>query len=124
VKAYVVAEPFEGLSIVIFAKSNVVARREGANELGIEFNEVDYCHRAPGLDGYFPGPIPRKVLMYDLNWWLECYCCDAHLGSEDNPLWVDGNPYCPTVCGPDYPSFWRRLKARLFASLSGSKEKP
>jgi hypothetical protein len=68
-------------SVIVFAHHNVVARREGANELDCGFNEVDYCKRSPEFDAYAPGPVPPLVAI-EHGWWFECSCCGRKVDSD------------------------------------------
>ena len=65
-KAYSVQGDEHGC--VVFAEHNVVARREGANELNIEFGDVESCRRAPQFDQYADaGKVPVQALL-DAGW--------------------------------------------------------
>ena len=67
----------EGHSVVVFAKHNASARREGANELNIGFESVDSCRRAPCFDCYADrGSVPTALLI-EHGWWFECCHCYA-----------------------------------------------
>jgi hypothetical protein len=83
--------------VIEFATSGVAARRQGANELNIEFADVESCRRMPALDGYAgrPGGLPWRVLVEDHGWSQECgHCqrlvCGDHLGR----VWVADQVYC------------------------------
>jgi hypothetical protein len=89
-KAYHVGEGSEGEHVITFATSSAQARREGGNELGLEFNEVSFCRRAPWADEFAGQPfIPAKA-YHDQGWWLYCNNCETQLyeDAEDD----DGNP--------------------------------
>lgn len=74
-KAYQVTEPEEGNAVIVFAEKNVVARRNGANELDIDFTEVESCVRKPQFDEFAAaGEVPVKALLAD-GWWFECGNC-------------------------------------------------
>jgi hypothetical protein len=79
-KAYTVHDGGDH-SVIVFALHNVVARREGANELDCGFNEVDYCTRSPEFDQYAPGPVPPLVAI-EHGWWFECSCCGRKVDSD------------------------------------------
>lgn len=82
-KAYMVREPDEGSCCIVFATSSVVARREGANELNIDFAEVDSCTRARWADSYAPGPVPIKAMIEVGNWRYGCQCgCGRSIDNE------------------------------------------
>lgn len=109
-KAYTVHDGGDH-SVIVFALHNVVARREGANELDIGFNEVDYCTRSPEFDSYAPSPVPPLVAI-EHGWWFECACCGrkvdtdvcqhAEYDGEDPDLFgavADGHVvYCSETC--------------------------
>lgn len=80
-KAYHVSEPDEGYGAIVYATNSATARREGANELNIEWEDVDTCRRAPEFDQFAPGPVP-KMAMLASGWWFTCYHCDRKI-SED-----------------------------------------
>ena len=91
-------------TVVVFAKSGVVARRYGANEMGIEFEEVESCRRVKGFDKYAPGPVPPLSLI-DAGWELECWGCfcriDSYLEDGDRqlaPVQRGQQIYCTAEC--------------------------
>lgn len=83
--------------VIAFASCNVVARREGANELNIEFSDVESCRRVPALDGYAgqPGGVPMRVLVEDHGWSQECGHCERRV-YDDAParVWVADQVFC------------------------------
>ena len=112
-KAYEVREPDEGHCRIVFATRNVVARREGAAELNIEFEEVESCTRAPWADQYAPGPVPVQA-MIEAGWWYECECgCGRRIdnGEGQNNIDADGddgelNPMDPVYF--DHGVYWNQ----------------
>ena len=99
-KAYEVCCDWAEESIVhIFAKSGIVARREGAEELNLEFQDISYCRRAPSLDRFSPGPVPLRYKIESLGWWAECWHSYERIDSDTpNPLYIGTervfrNPY-------------------------------
>lgn len=83
--------------VITFARFNVVARREGANELNIEFSDVESCRRMPALDGYAgrAGGLPWRVLVEDHGWSQECGYCERLVGSDDGGrVWVSDQVFC------------------------------
>ena len=84
---------------IAFARSGVVARREGANELNIEFEEVESCRRMPGLDEYAgkPGGVPMSVLVENFGWSQECGYCERRVYSDEPArVWVSSDQVCCT----------------------------
>lgn len=74
IKAYVIREDGEGNCAVVFATNGATARRKGANELNMEFEEVESCYREPAFDQYAPGPVPLHATLA-AGWWHECTHC-------------------------------------------------
>ncbi len=106
-KAYEVFDGDEGWAIV-FAEKAVQARRYGANELDIEFGEVDFCRRLKWADRYAD---VRSVPMSEAirhGWWTECTCCGQRLHEDE--VWaagiepaavigtIKGRAYCDWTC--------------------------
>ncbi|MCC3679188.1 hypothetical protein LLE81_00055 [Staphylococcus epidermidis] len=88
-KAYQVGEGMDGGHVITFATNSATARREGGNELSLQFNEVSFCRRAPWADHYAGQPfIPAKA-YHEEGWWLSCRHCSAmrYSDCEDD----DGN---------------------------------
>lgn len=81
-KAYMVREDYEGHAVIAFATNNATARREGGQELNLEFDEVESCRRAPEFDQYAPGPVPALV-MIEHGWWFECSHCGRKVSASD-----------------------------------------
>ncbi|MWA16544.1 hypothetical protein GPJ57_01380 [Burkholderia pseudomallei] len=88
-KAYQVSEGGEGSGCVVFATNSATARREGAAELGTDWECIDSCRRAPHFDRYAPGPVPMEA-MIESGWWFECHGCSARV-SNDYEYDDDGN---------------------------------
>lgn len=67
--------------VIVFAKHNVVARREWADELGIEFSHAS-CRRAHWADEYsYFDEIPISVFIEN-GWTWYCQRCDASINEE------------------------------------------
>jgi len=97
-KAYTVREEDEGHAVVVFASTNVAARRDGAGRLDAEFGSVE-CHRSPEFDAYAEaGKVPPLVMIAH-DWWFECGHCgrtvsrDAYLDDDE------GEPMEPAADG-------------------------
>lgn len=94
VKAYMVSD--DEHSVICFAKHNVVARREGANELGTEFGSVR-CERAAYADDFAEqGWVPPQVLLAN-GWWMGCRYCGNQVWEDGED--EDGNPAEPVFEG-------------------------
>ena len=85
-----------------FAKHAVVARREGAEELGCDFNEISSCTRMPQLDSWQEkGGVPIKLLMENHGWHQECaYCCHLIYAETPGISWNEDETqsYCDDEC--------------------------
>ncbi|VVE69298.1 hypothetical protein PPN31119_03239 [Pandoraea pnomenusa] len=64
-----------------FATNSATARREAAGEAGCDFEDIEWCRRAPSLDEYAPGPVPARALI-EIGWWFECGCCGRRVHSD------------------------------------------
>lgn len=86
---------------IIYATSSAAARRLGANEIGIDFQDVESCRRAPYLDEYLGtnGPAP-KLLIEQYGWRFECGNCFGSVDELVEERVYDKNewPYCCAVC--------------------------
>jgi hypothetical protein len=76
-------------SEIVFAKSNVEARRIHTNSQGSDFADANIT-RKKEFDQYAPGPVPPKALLYD-GWWFDCTGCGRTLNLSDDDMWVDGD---------------------------------
>ena len=79
-KAYEAHDGDEGWAIV-FETNGAAARRVAANEMDCEFQDVEFCRRAPALDPAAPGPGPA-VVMIAHGWRYECAECGCEIHSE------------------------------------------
>lgn len=80
-KAYEVRDDGEGYCCIIFATNSATARREGASELGTDWEGVESCRRAPHLDQYAPGPVSPMTLI-EHGWWFECSHCGRRVSDD------------------------------------------
>ncbi len=86
---------------VVFATSGAAARRYAANEMGVEFEGVEWCRRLPTLDQYAPGPVPPAALVA-IGWRFECCgclrCVDRY---TPRPAYIGCAVYCSPWCRLD-----------------------
>jgi hypothetical protein len=86
---------------IIYATSSAAARRLGANEIGIDFEDVESCNRAAYLDQYIgtDGPAP-KLLIEEYNWRFECGNCFDSVDQDTEERVYDEYewPYCCPKC--------------------------
>jgi hypothetical protein len=123
-KAYLVRETHEDGCCVRFADHSVVARREGANELGTDFEAVE-CRRAPEFDAYAPGPVPDPVLV-EHGWWFECMQCSQRICNEPtdedgapielSPIYLTNWIFCTPACHEAFQAERAAEKARADAA--------
>lgn len=117
-KAYQATDGDEGWAI-IFATNGAAARRHAAREIDCDFEDIEWCRRAPSLDQFAGTSIPIQAIL-DLGWWFECSGCYRNIGEEDEddelmphgtfvcdegsdtrariPVGVMGNAYCCADC--------------------------
>lgn len=80
--AWQVREPSEGHGCIVFQRHCLAARREGARELGEEFDYVE-CTRAPQFDQYVElGKVPPMALLA-AGWRFECNYCGHTVMDDD-----------------------------------------
>ena len=105
-KAYHVGEDCDGRHVIWFAAGAVQARREGGGELGLAFDEVSFCRRAPWADQYAGEAfIPAKV-YHEQGWWLSCPNCAKELmqdseddnGQELRMVYDGASVFCDDAC--------------------------
>jgi hypothetical protein len=109
VKAYIVREVHGDGCCVEFALHNVVARRNGANELNAEFSDVE-CNRYPAFDEYAP-QVPDPVLV-EHGWWFQCMQCQQRIcrDPEDSdgepivldPVYAGAHVFCSPRCQEEF----------------------
>ena len=96
-KAYRVSDGNDQ-TVIRFATNNATARREGANEMEVDWTEVDYCSRASQYDEFAPGPVPPLV-MIENGWWFECSCCGQTVNEYNDRRVASGQDvYCDETC--------------------------
>jgi hypothetical protein len=85
--------------VIRFATCNVIARREGSQELDEQFSGIS-CKRIPGADKYAKhGHVPVRVLVEDFGWWQECHYCSCHVDNEtEGRVWDGDAAYCSVEC--------------------------
>lgn len=130
-KAFIVQETDEGTGGVIFAKSNIAARKIGASEYnGGEIGGMS-VHRAPGLDQYAETGVPARVMIEE-GWWFECSGCGMRINEEN--LSEDGRPvsgvvgvmdslvFCCALCHEQWTETQRRKREAGDAFLAKLKQ--
>ena len=72
--AFSVMEEDENTGDIYFAKSDIEARKRGADEFAD--GEISYvtCRRAQWADKFAPGPVPFSA-KFEQGWWVECSGC-------------------------------------------------
>lgn len=92
VKAFIVETDDPEDSSIQFATTNVAARRQGADEIGTDFQCVS-CKRLPWADEYAGKLIPAKAYI-DNGWRVGCTNCGDMVG-EDSYGWDDDENETP-----------------------------
>lgn len=91
-KAYACTEDCEGTGGIIFANSNIAARKDAASIWGDGELAGWRVHRAPGLDKYQDTGVPTWILIAD-GWYFECNGCGMRMSEDtlyDEGLKVEG----------------------------------
>ena len=134
--AYSVTDAEEDSAVVVFAKLGAVARRRGADQLGIVFEEVGSCTRVKEFDQYAPGPVPMKGYLA-AGWWLQCRQCGMRFTKEgrhrerasgDDAAYQpfepiqdgEGGAYCCAACMMDEFAELRRDLAKVNAGIEAA----
>lgn len=131
-KAYVVREDDEGNCAIVFASNGATARRDGANELNLTFEEVESCTREPAFDKFYPGPVPMHATLA-AGWWHECGHCgvrfdedERHCNDEDRedefePVQdAQRTTYCSPACMMEAWARRRDEQAREAAAIEAT----
>lgn len=86
--------------VVVSHHHGLAARREGANELDAEFDDVT-CRRAPELDQYADrmNELTFRMLVEEFGWFAYCSYCDRIIYKNEIALWDDDRAYCEK-CAP------------------------
>lgn len=93
--AYQVNEECEGHSCVVFHHHGLAARREGASELGEDFESVT-CFRVPHFDKFAEQGFVPVIELLKGGWWFECRHCGNRIMDDE------GTPRDEVVAGVDY----------------------
>lgn len=139
-------DPYEPAGCVVFAKTDIEARRKGANELDCDEIGGLECRRAKWADEYEPmGYVPATVMLAN-NWSLSCSGCEQMIydggevtryDEDDQEYEVEVNPvdhgrhvYCTPECRDrdltqsarrkrGERRFWEALKREALRKLPG-----
>jgi hypothetical protein len=77
-----------------FARSGAAARREGADELDVEWEHILFCRRAPQFDCYADTRIVPEEALWKSGWRFLCCRCDAQVCDDSLGQMIDGRAYC------------------------------
>ncbi|MBB3017666.1 hypothetical protein FHR70_000706 [Microvirga lupini] len=99
VKAFIIETDDPEESTIQFATTNVAARRQGADEIGTDFEAVS-CKRLPWADQYVDSGIPALAYIEN-DWHVSCANCGAMVHKESGSTDDDGNyePHEPVYRG-------------------------
>lgn len=132
-KAYVIYEGDEGNCAIVFASNGATARREGAGELALSFEEVESCKREPAFDQYAPGPVPLHATLA-AGWWHECSHCGVRFDQDERQDGDDEDredafdpvqdasrrTFCSPACMMQHWAERRERKARECAAIEAA----
>lgn len=130
-KAYTCTESCEGTGGIVFAKSNIEARKSAASIWGDGDLAGWRIYRSPGLDKYRNSDVPTQVLIED-GWFFECHGCgmkmdETSLADELLPVSgvvgkQNGRSFCSHQCRMDHSARTAAAKAYGEAFLDMMKE--
>lgn len=114
--AFCFTEPCENTGGIIFARSNIEARKTGA----LEWNGGELagcrCYRAPLLDKYAGGPVSGVDMILHYNWWLRCIGCQQRVDLEV----IESDRLQPLDAGDQ--AIWCSKKCRHETRMQGFRE--
>lgn len=87
--------------VIVFARHAVVARRHGADDLGVDFEDIESVRRAPVFDEYVDaGYVPMRELVENHGWSQECgWCFRRTYNDEVDRRWPTPNQvFCCGEC--------------------------
>lgn len=102
------AKPLKAYSVqgdeygcIVFATNSATARREGANQIDCEWEDVESCRRAPWADAYAQERRVPPLVMIEHGWWFECSHCGTKVSEDSSDYDDDGNeiPHSPVAEG-------------------------
>lgn len=112
--AWVVTDDYEGHAVVVFHHHGIAARRIGADELEIAFENAE-CKRNKALDKYAETGVPTEVLVKEHGWYWECFNCGTRVsdGDEniDDAVFINDVVYCSRSCMEDLADKKRRINS-------------
>lgn len=76
---------------IVFATNSATARREGANQLDCEWEDIEYCRRATWADTYAQERRVPPLVMIDHGWWFECSYCGTKVCTDSSDEDDSGN---------------------------------
>jgi hypothetical protein len=111
-------------STLVFATSYPAARRLGAEDLEIDWDDVVDCRRCPEADDLPPGTNLREWQL-DHGWRFECSgpACYAHVyGDSDGYVIQNGEVFCSQKCCDELETLFReRVRIEGFRDHRGSQ---
>lgn len=126
VRAYLVSDGDPETQTIQFGRTNVAARRRGANEIGTDFGSVT-CRRERWADEFASQPFIPAQAYVNNGWWVGCSNCAAMVSNNSAGDDKEGNsvPHEPVYCGSDLycsPSCQEAEKAEIVAAAQRKQE--
>ena len=86
---------------IVFASNSATARRNGASELGCDWEDIESCRRASWADSYAQDRRVPPLVMINHGWWFECCHCGCQVSDDSSHDDDDGNeiPHEPVADG-------------------------
>lgn len=129
-KAFAVLEDCENTGAILFARHDIVAKRQGANEYAEGDISAVTCRRAPWADRYADKPLP-VWLMVAHRWHFECSGCGRRIDEDsliDAGLPLEGvmgtqysHAFCGKNCARRFYSLQRRRKEQEARAIEAFK---
>lgn len=86
---------------IVFASNSASARRQGAGELGCDWEDIESCRRAQWADEYVDERRVPPLVMINHGWWFECCHCGCQVSDASSNYDDDDNeiPHEPVAEG-------------------------
>lgn len=86
---------------IVFASNSATARRNGAGELGCDWEDIETCRRASWADSYAQDRRVPPLVMIEHGWWFECCHCGCKVSDDSTHDDDEGNeiPHEPVADG-------------------------
>lgn len=84
---------------IVFASNSATARRNGAGELGCDWEDIESCRRAAWADSFAQDRRVPPLVMIEHGWWFECSHCGCQISDDSTHDDDDETPHQPVAEG-------------------------